>query len=119
MAGLGETCTHVAAVLFYLEALHRLQGSETCTGRKCEWIMPKFQKDMQYLPIKNIDFSSAKKKKRKLDEVIEGSNSTNCLENDVEPAVEVPVCSKEDLESFYESLSGSNTKPAILSLIPK
>ena len=41
------------------------------------------------------------------------------MENDVEPAVEVPVCRKEDLESFYESLSGSNTKPAILSLIPK
>ena len=60
MAGLGETCTHVAAVLFFLEALYRLQGKETCTEKQCEWIMPKFQKNMEYLPLKGIDFTSAK-----------------------------------------------------------
>ncbi len=118
MAGLGETCTHVAAVLFYLEALNRLQGSETCTGRKCEWIMPKFKKDMQYLPIKEIDFSSAKMKKRKLDEAIDCGDSTD-LNDDKTPADKVPLCNKKELESFYDSLSESNTRPAILSLIPK
>lgn len=52
MAGLGETCTHVAAVLFYLEAQSRLHGNETCTQHQCQWIMPTFQKNMEYLPMK-------------------------------------------------------------------
>lgn len=31
MAGLGEACSHIAAILFYLEALVRMQGTKTCT----------------------------------------------------------------------------------------
>ena len=30
MAGLGEACTHVAAVLFYLEMKVRITGQPTC-----------------------------------------------------------------------------------------
>ena len=59
MAGLGETCTHAAAILVYLEAAARIQGKETTTQHKCEWIMPSFQKSGQYLPVKDIDFTSA------------------------------------------------------------
>lgn len=119
MAGLGETCTHVAAILFYLEALYRLQGNETCTQRKCEWIMPKFKKNMDYLPVKCIDFTSAKGKKKKLDEAIEGSTMLDCLECDSGSACKISLCSAEDLDIFYNSLSHSGTKPAILSLIPE
>lgn len=64
MAGLGETCTHVAAVLFHLEAAARIQGQKTSTQRKCEWVMMSFHKNVQYLPIKDIDFTSAKMKKK-------------------------------------------------------
>ena len=38
MAGLGETCTHIAAVLFYLEALYRIKEAQTCTQQQCDWI---------------------------------------------------------------------------------
>ena len=31
MAGLGETCTHIATVLFYLEAIVRIQGTRPIT----------------------------------------------------------------------------------------
>ena len=67
MAGLGETCTHVAAILFYLEASNRVIGIETCTQRKCEWIIPSSVKNIEYLPLSDIDFSSAQTKKRRLD----------------------------------------------------
>ena len=66
MPGLGETCTHAGAVLFYMEAAARLQGNQTSTQRKCEWIMPSFQTNVQYLPIKDIDFTSARAKKGNL-----------------------------------------------------
>ena len=63
MADLGEICTHVAAVLLYLDALARLQWNEIYTQHKCDWIIPTFQKNMDYLPIKCINFTSAKGKK--------------------------------------------------------
>ena len=63
IAGLGETRTHVAALLFYLEALARSEERRTCTGELCQWKMPAFQKSMEYAPIKDIDFTSAKRKK--------------------------------------------------------
>jgi len=68
-----EKCTHIAALLFYLEALHRMKEVETCTQRQCEWI-PSALKTVEYLPIKDIDFTSAQGKKRKLDEMLEGDD---------------------------------------------
>lgn len=117
MAGLGETCTHVAAVLFYLEALYRIQGNETCTQRRCEWLMPKFQKDMDYLPVKCIDFTSAKGKKTKLNEVIEDSSLAFQKEASGSASQMSVSCSEEDKRSLFKMLSESGTKPAILSLI--
>lgn len=71
MAGLGEMCTHIAAVLFYLEASSRLYGtSKTCTQEACKWIMPSYLKEVEYLPIKDINFTSARGKKRTLDDQI-------------------------------------------------
>ena len=37
MAGLGESCTHVAAVLFALEAAVRIRNSKNCTDEKAYW----------------------------------------------------------------------------------
>ena len=63
--------THIAAVLFYLEAVVRIQGTMTCTESQCEWVIPAYVKSIDYQPIKNIDLTSASGKKRKLDEMIE------------------------------------------------
>ena len=62
MAGLGETCTHIAAILFYLEAANRFQEVKTCTQGACEWNVPSL-KSVQY---------SVRGKKRKLDDMLEG-----------------------------------------------
>ena len=71
MAGLGETYTHIAAVLFYLEALYRIEEVQTCTLQQCEWIIPASLKSVDYLPIQDIDFTSARGNKRKLDDTID------------------------------------------------
>ena len=49
-----------------MEAVTRLQDEETTTPCKCEWIIPSYLKNVEYLPVKDIDFTS--KGKRKLDE---------------------------------------------------
>jgi len=64
MAGLGEVCTHVAAVLFFLETSARLQGKVTCTQEQCQWVIPSYQKEIPYAPVKDLDFTSAKGKKK-------------------------------------------------------
>ena len=74
MAGLGETCTHVAAVLFYLEAVYRVKGAKATTDSQCGWIVPTYLKSAEYLPVKDIDFTSARGLKRKLDEVIDDAD---------------------------------------------
>ena len=54
MAGLGESCSHVAAVLFYLEYAVRIQGNKTVTQDKAYW-MPPTLKEVEYSEIKDID----------------------------------------------------------------
>ena len=40
MAGLGEACSHVAALLFTIEANTRYRNSVSCTSQLCAWLPP-------------------------------------------------------------------------------
>ena len=67
MAGLNETCSHVAATLFALEAHIRIRDSQTCTGEKAYWLLPKSLVEVPYKRIRELDFTSSKAMKTKLD----------------------------------------------------
>lgn len=69
-AGLGEVCSHVGATLFYLEAAVKLRNSKTVTQSKAYWLLPSGMQKIDYKPIRDIDFSSSKTKKRQLDTLI-------------------------------------------------
>ena len=43
MAGLGEACSHIAAVLFALEANMQARKSMSSTSLPCSWLPPSFQ----------------------------------------------------------------------------
>ena len=60
MAGLGEVCSHVGAVLFYVEAVHRVKGSSTCTQMPCSWIVPKSVKEIPYSKVADLTFTMPK-----------------------------------------------------------
>uniref|UniRef100_A0A8C6PF74 YqaJ viral recombinase domain-containing protein n=1 Tax=Nothobranchius furzeri TaxID=105023 RepID=A0A8C6PF74_NOTFU len=70
MAGVAETCTHVAALLFKVEATVPIRRTKTVTDEPAYWVlhgnMTKIQPDVAH----NIDFSSAAAQKRVLDENI-------------------------------------------------
>ena len=60
LAGLGESCSHIAALLFKLEAAVRLAfTSETCTDVPCEW-NNYFVKKVPWEPISKINIYSDK-----------------------------------------------------------
>ena len=63
MAGLGESCTHVAALLFMIEATYQIKSSITATQTKAYWLPPSTKK-VDYDTVRNIDFSSTKTKKK-------------------------------------------------------
>ena len=61
MAGLGECCSHVASLLWAIEAGVRIRDSMTVTQKKAYWVMPSSVKDVPYVPIKSIDFIGRKR----------------------------------------------------------
>ena len=54
MAGLGEVCSHVGAILFYIEAV---RCANTCTDVTCQWVVPTSVKSIPYAKIAHIDFT--------------------------------------------------------------
>ena len=61
VAGLGETCSHVASVLFtIIECGVRIRDSMTVTQKKAYWVMPTGVKEVQYAPVKDVDFVGKK-----------------------------------------------------------
>ena len=66
MAGLGESCTHVGALLFAMECYVRQRETKTVTQNKAYWIVPA-TKEVEYAPVSKIDFTSAASKRKNLD----------------------------------------------------
>ena len=115
MAGLGETCTHIAAVLFYLEASSRAEERKTCTEGTCQWKPPTFQKTMEYASVRDIDFTSAKRKKSLLDP--SGLSTHTPSTTEVREHAKPRPPTQDEKLSFFGKLSESGAKPAILSLV--
>ena len=90
-----------------------MEEVQTCTQQQCGWIVPSASTSVQYLEVKDIDFTSARGKKRKLDEMLEGS------EDNSDAAVSKCGTSPTDaeMEQFFNNLSLCGTKPAVLSLV--
>ena len=64
MAGLGEACSHIAALLFTLEANTQMKKRLSCTSLPCSWLPPSFR-SVPYAPISEIDFSTPRQKRTK------------------------------------------------------
>lgn len=117
MAGLCEACTHVAAVLFYLETSAKV-NAETCTQQQCQWVIPAYQREIPYLPVKDINFTSAKRKTKTVDgNILSAAGSSNTSEQSSSTqssSTDSIECS--GLNTFFQKLSECGTKPAIAIL---
>uniref|UniRef100_A0A669BC23 SWIM-type domain-containing protein n=2 Tax=Oreochromis niloticus TaxID=8128 RepID=A0A669BC23_ORENI len=72
MAGVAETCTHVAALLFKVEATVRIRGTKTVTDESAYWVLPGNTTKILPAAGHNIDFTSSAAQKKTLDENING-----------------------------------------------
>ena len=109
MAGLGEVCSHIAAVLFAVQTYNRLNKDKACTSQLCAWLPPIMQ-NVKYTPIAEIDFTAPSTKRKKL------RRESLELASSVQTSLAPP--SAEELSCFYEALSKTG-KPALLTLYSK
>ena len=120
-----ESCSHIASVLFYLEATTRIHGKLACTQVKCSWILPTYVNEVPYARAKDIDFSSAKKLKEKLDQKIEdlqqpqapSSGTASAGASAPQRMQRASPPSKEEMDQLYAKLNQCKIKAAALSLI--
>lgn len=59
MAGLAETCSHIGALLYWTEYQVQRQTAVTSTSKPNEWLQPKTIKQVPFLRLEDIDFTSA------------------------------------------------------------
>ena len=110
MAGLGEACSHIAALLFTLEANSQVKKSLSCTSLPCYWLPPTF-KSVPFARICDIDFTAPQTKQRKLcDDQQVSTPPASIPTSDMKP-------SASELNSLFKTLSETG-KPAILSIVP-
>ena len=111
MAGLAETCSHVAAILYWLETAVRLHEETTCTSKPNSWLppsMPVACHKVPYVTMEELEKITSRK------ELSESSSGPGLTDN----ADQAP--SQEELEELYMDISNvTGRKPAILTLIPQ
>ena len=66
MAGLADTCSHVGAILHWVEAAVRIQKNVACTSKENKWIMLTPKENIPYLELREINFRAPKRSKLKL-----------------------------------------------------
>ena len=106
MSGKGEVCSHVASILFYVEAAAKLQREKSCTEELSRWVLPKPVKDTPYLPLSKINFSNSTTQRNESEEI-------------QPPKVANMKPTEEQKAQFLHRLSLSESRPAILALNPK
>lgn len=108
MAGLAETCSHVAALLFWLETAVRINADTSCTSQPNKWLslsLPNACKQIPYVTLEELESISQRQ------------HATD-VSNNMWEKIKKQKPSTEDLQQFYVQLNGvENRKPAILSLI--
>ena len=112
MAGMGETCSHVAALLFTLEANTRFQANTSSTSCLCSWLPPSIS-NVEYAPVADIDFTGPVKKRKRL---LNGDTEKLLGDESSQNIQKVKIPSEAEFDNFYRTLSTS--KAVILSVTP-
>ena len=117
MAGLGEACSHISALLFAIEATVKIRDLKTVTEEPAYWLLPSGIKNVPYAEVRNINFTSAR---TILDESIDNSESDVGSQSHVHKRSRViPEPTALELSAFYKSLHETGQKPVLLSTIPQ
>ena len=121
MAGLAESCTHIAAILFWIDTKVIMLKSKTVTDEKSYWLVPTNMTHLEPQEAFKIDFSSSKSKKVRIDNAINETSEPYSSNSSVNNKVKFPSKppSDKELKYFYEQLNSCEKKSCILRVVPK
>ena len=97
-----------------VEADVRISDSTTCTQEKNKWLLPSHIKEIPYLPVSEMDFTSAKKKHELMVE-----KQVTPMATRSNPGIQIIptlVPTPEEQKTFFTTTSGCTVK-AVLSLV--
>ena len=107
MAGLGEACTHIATLLFAIDATVQMRDSKTVTQKPAYWLLPAARREIHYREVGEMDFTSAQTKRKNLEESIASGLAPSPLA--ASPRVREPrkviAPSDDELETFFQDLA--------------
>ena len=126
MAGLGETCSHVASLLWVIGVGVEMRES---LQKSAYWVLPPAVKSVPYAPVKDIGFIG---KKRKVISSVKKSSDHGRCDHDSASAgatetslpLNKKVCpcavpTEQEQSDFFDRLSTcTGAKPAVLALVP-
>ena len=120
MAGLGETCSHIASLLWVIGVGVEMRESLTVTQKSAYWILPPAVKSVPYAPVKDIEFIGKKRKvmssaKKLSDKGNDHGSTSSPLKKKACPCAPT----EQEQSKFFNSLSScTGAKPAVLALVP-
>ena len=119
MAGLAETCTHVGALLFKIEAVVRVREKATATGVPAYWIIPSSVNNVLPEVGFKITYTSAAMKRKTLDKLIDGQPQQMSVRTSASKESTTPVPTKEETDSLLRDLCNTWYKAAIFTIMPE
>ena len=106
-------CSHVGAVLFYVEFAVNLRDSKTSTEEKAYWLLPGYKK-VKYKPVADIDFTSA----ITFHENMKKEAAKSGVHKNNPPRKTTRKPTDDEISAYYEKLCKCGKKPAVLSIVP-
>ena len=93
----------------------KVRDSKTVTEEKAYWLLPAGVSGATYRELSDIDFTSAKTKKKLLDISISSCSSPPIPARSASKASSVPVATQQDMLAFCEQLHQTGKRVGILS----
>ena len=117
-AVMGEACSHVASLLWAIEAGCRLRDSLTVTQKKAYWVLPPAVREVPYTRIHDIKFIGKKGSASAMQShsCTEESSAPSASSTPSERFCSTIMISSERKKSFFDALAGCSTKLAVLAV---
>ena len=100
MAGLGESCSHAACLMWAVEAGVKRRSSLTVTDKKAYWVLPDPLKKVQPVRVSEMKFSDNPR-----------PSPSSSHHRSIDPP------SEESISKLMEAMAKGRTRPAVLSLV--